>query len=472
MNFFFSYFIFTLLILTNLLTNPIRAQLVQNSRTAIVDFSKQTGPPQHLASGTLYGVPDSVNQIPARFFNDICWNTLRVGGSQTEAKGWIGGPVEYAKRFATVQANYAVTKAHGGTFILILAALWGADGTQPSNTSYPGDEGKWDEWHRFVSRVLHDLKTNGMTENLILDLWNEPDYGTVFWNRTQAQYLEMWRRADQIMVHLPSHWSKAVPISGPSSATEPLESNKWWQTWAEFVVQKKCVPDQYSWHMESGGSDLQTSTKGLRALRREYGLPKRPININEYATFDEQVPASSAWWISQLERVDAHGVRGNWLSGYQLHDFLASLLSKPGNPDNGNYRPNAAGYFPNGDYQVYKFYCQQMTGHRVHTKPSLDLKLDVYATVGTHSAIALVGVRATTGTWFLNLDNLSALGLPTSGTVNIRTWAFPVPSSVHYGRVDGPKNLGLLAHHYTHDSVSFPVFQTDKTTAYAFEFSI
>lgn len=34
--------------------------------TAQVNFNNNTGTPQHLASGLLYGVPDTLNQIPVR----------------------------------------------------------------------------------------------------------------------------------------------------------------------------------------------------------------------------------------------------------------------------------------------------------------------------------------------------------------------------------------------------------------------
>lgn len=101
--------------------------------------------------------------------------------------------------------------------------------------------------------------------------------------------------------------------------------------------------------MEGGGGDLVSAYGGLVATQKQYGLPSKPININEYAVFNEQVPSGSAWWIAQLERINAHGVRGNWLSGTNLHDYLASLLGKTG---------STTGYYPNGDYQVYKYYCQ------------------------------------------------------------------------------------------------------------------
>jgi hypothetical protein len=36
----------------------------RDSVTAVVNFSNNTGTPQHLASGLLYGVPDTLDQIP------------------------------------------------------------------------------------------------------------------------------------------------------------------------------------------------------------------------------------------------------------------------------------------------------------------------------------------------------------------------------------------------------------------------
>ena len=36
--------------------------------TAQVNFNNNTGTPQHLASGLLYGVPDTLNQIPVGFY--------------------------------------------------------------------------------------------------------------------------------------------------------------------------------------------------------------------------------------------------------------------------------------------------------------------------------------------------------------------------------------------------------------------
>lgn len=37
------------------------------------------------------------------------------------------------------------------------------------------------------------MNANGATAGLSIDIWNEPDL-TAFWNRPQAQYLQMWGR--------------------------------------------------------------------------------------------------------------------------------------------------------------------------------------------------------------------------------------------------------------------------------------
>lgn len=73
--------------------NPLEVR--QSTTTAVVNFGNNTGTPQHLASGTLYGLPDSTTQIPTKFFTDIGWNYERAGGAQSTGKGWIWGLTAY-----------------------------------------------------------------------------------------------------------------------------------------------------------------------------------------------------------------------------------------------------------------------------------------------------------------------------------------------------------------------------------------
>jgi hypothetical protein len=94
-----------------------------------------------------------------------------------------------------------------------------------------------------------------------------------------------------------------------------------------------------------------------------------------------------------------------------------------------------------------------------------------YTTVGEDMVRILTGVRIATGTWQITVNDLTAVGLPSNGTLNIHTWGFPHTGG-YYGEVDAPTDLGWYPHPYTGGSVTFPVFQVDTTTAYAFEFYV
>jgi len=238
----------------------------------------------------------------------------------------------------------------------------------------------------------------------------------------------------------------------------------------DFVKANGSIPDEWTWHMEAFDGDMPTSFGGLTQLLTSKNLLMKPVNINEYATYTEQVPAGAAWWIAQLERINANGLRGNWLSEYRLHDFFASLLGKPhGKVD--TYLPAQADYWPNGEYFVYQYYNRNMTGTRLGSSPSTDMKIDTYATLGADKIVrVLTGVRIATGTWNVQLANLTAVGLPAAGTLNIRTFAFTAGADPHYDETNPPSDLGCYGHAYSGDSVTFPVFQNDKITAYSFTF--
>lgn len=241
---------------------------------------------------------------------------------------------------------------------------------------------------------------------------------------------------------------KKVPIVGPSSASQPSTSNSWWTTWIQYVVSNNVIPQQYTWHDEPG--DPETDYYNLQAVLQQYNAPQRQININEYATFDEQDSVGAAWFISRLERFNMFGLRGNWLSTCQLHDFMASLLGKANPSSCGNHV-----YFPNGEWRVYQYYYGNMTGQRATTATSGDGVIDVYSTVNSNYVRTLTGVLNNIGTWYVQINNLTAVGLPSSGTLNIQTYAFPFAG--HMASEGTPENLGVYGHQYSGGSVTFPV---------------
>lgn len=79
------------------LASAIKAR---DSTTANVYFNNNTGPPEHLAAGILYGVPDAQGQIQDHWYENMGFNYLRAGGAQlpAPARGWIWGLTEYEVR--------------------------------------------------------------------------------------------------------------------------------------------------------------------------------------------------------------------------------------------------------------------------------------------------------------------------------------------------------------------------------------
>jgi hypothetical protein len=155
---------------------------------------------------------------------------------------------------------------------------------------------------------------------------------------------------------------------------------------------------------------------------------------------------------------------GNWLAGSTLHDLMANLLTKKNDP----FNYTATDYITAGEYQVYKYYYLNMTGTRLQATGSGDRQLDVYATHDHKKVKLLVGARFNQGLWYVRLDNLCAYGLPSAGNLTIQTWGFP--GATVWTPVDAPSDLGQYTHIYSSGSLTFPIFQNDKTTAYAFEF--
>lgn len=361
-------------------------------------------------------------------------------------------------------SNYKTARKYGGRVQILTADLWGADGTQNNTAPYPGDNGDWTFYDKFINALIADINKNNMQTGLDFDVWNEPD-GGVYWQRSQDQFNQMYVRGTKAFR---AAFGSKVLVVGPSTASTPTTANSWWSSWAQYVQANNGVPDQYTWHLESGGGSVDDSHNGLQQLINAYGLPQKTININEYAIFNEQNPSGSSWFIAQLERANAIGLRGNWLSGFQLHDFFASLLSKPGAPD--SYSATGTGYFPNGDFQIYKYYAQNMTGHRVGTSASGDQQLDTYATVDTtqRTVRVMAGLRESGGYYYITIDGLSSLGLPTSGSLPIHTYQFA--NSGHWGEIDSLNDLGSYTHSYSGNSVTFWIQVNPTDTANVFQF--
>jgi hypothetical protein len=434
---------------------------------ATVHLQEKTGAPQLLASGFIYGIPDVPSQIPSQFYRDIGFRYSRAGGSQIPGnRGWASSVKEYEVRFASALSNYRTTREYGGDFIWLISDNWGADGGQPKDGAYPGDDGDWSAYDALLTRWIADAKSNDMKEGLIFDIWNEPDLH-FFWNRSCEQWLELWSRTySRLRKEMPD-----IRLSGPSLSAVPSADHEWWQKFLTHIKKTGEAPDQWAWHME-GGEEHHTMTstvKDFRAVLEKHGLPsdtsKLDININEYATFPEQLPSAGAWWIAQLERQNTLGLRGNWAMAGALHDFMAGLVGKPG-AGTDKYDDKAAGYWLTAEGQVYKYYASAMTGQRLKTEPiGGEGELgDVFATLDGHKIRVLVGTRVRTG----NLE-VEVNGFEKDGAVKVTKLLFKGDAADHLKEYGPPESSSLKELEVQSGKLLIPVDYSDSTSAFAFE---
>lgn len=90
---------------------------------------------------------------------------------------------------------------------------------------------------------------------------------------------------------------------------------------------------------------------------------------------------------------------------------MASLVGKPDDTNGGTYSNSSAGYWPTGEWHLYRYYNKVQKGVRVASERSADGYFDVFATWdhGTSSGAIIAGTNAVNGTYNIELGNLDKL---------------------------------------------------------------
>ncbi|KXH56740.1 hypothetical protein CSAL01_03184 [Colletotrichum salicis] len=392
--------------------------------TATVDIANPSGPANFLGSGFIYRFPDNGRDldtsIPDSFVTDIKFHTSRAGGAQILAPGWIGGLDGYQQRFDSALSNYRTTRKYGADFIILPDDLWGADGGQAGGSILPGDNGNWTETELFLHRLVDDIKSNNMLDGLVFDIWNKPDLD-IFWARSWDQYLDYYVRAHKIIrAELPG-----TLTSGPSAANAPAVDLDNWKAWMSTVASNDAVPDIYSWHQIGDWQrEPDRVVSDFKSLQSTYNLADRPIDLNEYAWPSEQNPANG------------------WPRLARLHG-----------------RPSLQGRQWNVQAQR-RMACVQVLR-------SDDRLFDVFATVENNSVKILVGTRTVQKNYETKVSGLSKLGLPSDGSVQVRTLRFDWAGTK--AEIGEPLDLGVTSLSSASDSLTILVEPPTNSTAFAFE---
>ena len=108
--------------------------------------------------------------------------------------GWTFGLQSYRNKLLATLNEYKTCRASGAKFVLIVNDLYGANTT----TGYPGDNGNWTSYDAFIQQLSQDLVTYKATDEMVWEIWNEPDE-TYTWPRSTQQWIDMYVRTHKYL---------------------------------------------------------------------------------------------------------------------------------------------------------------------------------------------------------------------------------------------------------------------------------
>jgi hypothetical protein len=293
--------------------------------TLTVDLGTSLGPVTHAASGSLYGVTET---LPADVTNLIGpLHPYVFNNPAADQQQPVGDAIVVAGRLAPV-----------GGKVSIRLADW-LKGFYTFTTM--------SDWLSKVDMTASRRKSANLTNIYGYEIWNEPQ-GTYassnplsfndFWAQTYAEL----RKVDP-----------TIKIIGPSTS---YYSNSYMQSFLQYCKTNNVVPDIISWHQLSG-SNFTSDVQAYRSLEKTLGIGPLPISINEYSGAAdlsvEGQPGASAPLIAKFERfrVDSACI-SYWDVSHPGR--LGSLL--------------ASNTQTNGGWWFYKWY-GDMAGNMVSTTP-------------------------------------------------------------------------------------------------------
>jgi hypothetical protein len=296
--------------------------------TLAVDLSSPIGPAGHVASGSLYGVTETVPTDVTALIAPLHPNMFTNPAADVQQP--VGDAIVVAGRVAPIGARVTIRLAD-------LFPRWPYAFTTMT------------DWSNKVAQTAARKKAAGLANIYGYEIWNEPD-GTWkssnplafndFWKQTYAQLRQL---------------DPGVKIVGPSIS---YYSDPYLRSFLSFCKANGCLPDIVGWH-ELGGGNLTGNVQAYRSLEAQLGIGPLPISINEYSGAGhidvEGQPGASAPIIAKLERlrIDSACI-SYWDVAHPGR--LGSLL--------------ATNTEPNGGWWFYRWY-GDMSGDMVSTTPPM-----------------------------------------------------------------------------------------------------
>ena len=379
-----------------------------------VNLAAPTHASTGVGEGFLYGFNADGTQPPDQYVLPL--NPIAYRGGGHVSRGWIGDNYQFGSgtqadlNVVIAQAKRLTQPPYHAEYQVILTDLYGMDGGQPSNTTYPCDNGNCSNWVTFVDTMVSKLQATGLP--FAYDIDNEPDI-SVFWTRgvNSAQYFQMWDTAQREIRRL----APGAKVVGPSMAFNPLARPDQWNTWFQHTKAAGTLPDEVSNHNEGDGDDPVAVGQALNNSMTSNGITPIPLSSNEFQPSDRQTAGVSAWYLARFAQSGyANAMRGNWVCC--LTPNLTGIIN-----------PTSGGYDLTGNWWAFRDYAD-LTGTLVATSGQVgSTAIAAAEDSAKQRAVAIVGDdNGYTGQLTVTFNGLSATPwLVNNGNVNVVVQRIP-----------------------------------------------
>ena len=322
-----------------------------------VNLASVTGAADSVGEGFLYGVSQDGTEPPDQFVQPLGITGMRAGGHATPTGGWIADGYTYGTRTKAqvaeviAQAKRFTEGSYHAQYQVLLSDIYGADGSQPSDTTWPCTGDNCANFVTFLDDVVGTIQASGVT--VTYDIWNEPDT-SAFWapGVDSTQYFEMWDTAYKTIKSLAPN---ALTV-GPDFAADPAQNATEWSEFLAHVESAGTAPSEISDHLESNGDDPVAVAKSIDSDLSSNGISSRPLSANEFLPEEQQTAGQTAWYLARFAQSGyANAERGNWASCC-VNPYLAGTIVSNG----------SGGYSYTGQWWTFRTYAD-LTGSLVST---------------------------------------------------------------------------------------------------------
>jgi len=410
--------------LTLLLLGAPAAPRALAAESLSVNLASVTKAATSAGEGFLYGVSQDGTAPPDQFIQPLGITAMRAGGHATPTGGWIADGYTYGTstkaQVAEViaQAKRFTAGSYHAQYQVLLSDIYGADGSQPADTTWPCTADNCANFVTFLDDVVGAIQASGVT--VTYDLWNEPDTSE-FWapGVDTTQYFEMWDTADKTIKSL----APAALTVGPDFAADPAQNSTEWSEFLAHVESAGTAPSEISNHLEGNGDDPVAVGQSIDSDLSADGISSRPLSANEFLPEAQQTAGQTAWYLARFAQSGyANAMRGNWGSCC-VNPFLAGTIVSNG----------SGGYSYTGQWWTFRTYAD-LTGSLVSTSGEVGTTAISAAEDSSHRrAVAIIGdENGYTGAASVTFSGLSSVPwLANAGNVQVTVYRIPDSSPLN-----------------------------------------